>query len=109
MPTHSLIPPHGGTLVNAVVPAAEQPDASRWARTLPAVELTPVQASDLLCLATGVFSPLNGFVGRQDYESILDCMRLFNGTVWTIPVTLAVSDRDARSIPEGAAIALEEP
>lgn len=109
MAIHQLIAPHGGILVNAVVPREESPDAARKAATLPAVQLTPVQHSDLVCLATGVFSPLAGFVGRTDYESILDRMRLSNGTVWSIPVTLAVSEDEARSIPEGAPIALKGP
>jgi sulfate adenylyltransferase len=109
MSTHPLIAPHGGVLVNALVPPEELADAAKKAVTLPAVQLTAVQHSDLVCLATGVFSPLAGFVGRTDYESILDRMRLSDGTVWSIPVTLAVSEDEARRIPEGAALALKGP
>jgi len=68
-----------------------------------------VQHSDLSCIATGVFSPLTGFVGRADYESILERMRLANGTVWSIPVTLAVSDEEAAAIRDGSTIALQNP
>jgi sulfate adenylyltransferase len=109
MPTDALIAPHGGTLVDTVVPPDERPDALKAAASLTAVRLTPVQHSDLVCLATGVFSPLTGYVGSGDYQSILDRMRLSNGTVWSIPVTLAVSDDEARSVREGATIALNEP
>ncbi len=56
-----------------------------------------------------MFSPLTGFVGRSDYESILDRMRLTNGTVWSIPVTLAVANETAATISLGASVALEDP
>ncbi len=109
MTTHSLIDPHGGTLVDRVTPADDRGTALDAAATLTAVRLTPVQHSDVVCIATGVFSPLTGFVGRSDYESILDRMRLANGIVWSIPVTLAVADDDARAIREGSTIALHDP
>jgi len=79
------------------------------ARGLPTIRLTAVQHSDLICLATGVFSPLTGFVGRADYESILDAMRLADGTVFSIPVTLAVSSDDAKAVRGASTIALAEP
>src|SRR5947209_17622721 len=104
----SLIPPHGGTLVDRVVAPEETGDALRAAAALTAVQLTPSQHSDLLCIATGVFSPLTGFVGRDDYESILDRMRLANGIVWSIPVTLAVTTEIASRVAEGTAVALED-
>jgi sulfate adenylyltransferase len=107
--THSLIAPHGGTLVDRVPGADERAARLKAAASLKAVRLTSVQHSDLLCIATGVFSPLTGFAGRRDYESILDRMRLADGTVWSIPVTLAVSDDDARAIREGSTIALQDP
>jgi sulfate adenylyltransferase len=109
MSTDVLIRPHGGTLVNRVAADAARPAALAAAAALPAVRLTPVQYSDVFCIATGVFSPLTGFVGKADYTSILDTMRLANGAVWSIPVTLAVADDVARSIGSRSAIALEDP
>src|SRR3989442_1529751 len=114
MTVHSLIEPHGGTLVDRVTPAHERAAALDAAAALTAVRLTPVQHSDLVCIATGVFSPLTGFVGRADYESILDRMRLANGTVWSLPITLAVGavsavDDAARAIRQGSTIALQDP
>ncbi len=109
MTTHSLVAPHGGTLIDRLAPPDERAAALKAAAAFAAVQLTPVQHSDLLCIATGVFSPLTGFVGREDYDSILDRMRLANGIVWSIPVTLAVSDDEARGIREGTVIALREP
>jgi sulfate adenylyltransferase len=104
-----LIRPHGGVLVNRVADAESRRDALAAASHMPAVRLTAVQHSDLICLATGVFSPLAGFVGRDEYESILEAMRLPGGTVWTIPVTLAVSSDTAKSIGASGAIALCDP
>jgi sulfate adenylyltransferase len=109
MTTILPVPPHGGALINRRVPDANLHEALAAARSMTAVTLTPVQHSDLFCIATGVFSPLVGFVGREDYTSILDRMRLADGTVWSIPVTLAVSSDAARGIAEGATIALKSP
>jgi sulfate adenylyltransferase len=104
-----LIRPHGGVLVNRIAAPAERAGALAAAARMPAVRLNAVQHSDLLCIATGVFSPLTGFVGRADYESIVERMRLADGTVWSIPVTLAVTDDVAASLKSAAAIALEDP
>jgi sulfate adenylyltransferase len=105
----SLIAPHGGALVNREIKAEARRDAVAAAARLPRVALNVVQYSDVCCIATGVFSPLTGFVGRADYESILDGMRLSNGTVWSIPVTLAVANDVAVAISPGTSVALEDP
>src|SRR5581483_5075197 len=104
-----LISPHGGTLVDRLVADGARADARAAARRLPSIRLTPVQHSDLVCIATGVFSPLTGFVGRADYESILETMRLANGTIFSIPVTLAVSSDAAKAIGGASTIALTDP
>ena len=104
-----LIAPHGGTLVDRLVAPSARADAIAEARRLPAVRLTPVQHSDLICIATGVFSPLTGFVGRADYESIVESMRLSSGVVFSIPVTLAVSSDEARALGNASTIALADP
>src|SRR5262245_42926901 len=104
-----LIAPHGGTLVNRVVDSQNAPEAIAAARRQKSLRLNAVQYSDLFCIATGVFSPLTGFVGRADYESIVERMRLADGNVWSIPVALAIADLDARRVREGASIALRDP
>src|SRR5213594_1399457 len=104
-----LIRPHGGVLVNRVAEAESRRGALAAASRLPAVHLSAVQHSDLVCLATGVFSPLSGFVGRHEYESILERMRLPDGTAWSIPVTLAIPSETAKSIGASGAIALRDP
>jgi len=109
MNVDDLIRPHGGVLVNRLAAPAARADARAAAARMPAVRLNAVQHSDVLCIATGVFSPLTGFVGRADYESIVERMRLANGAVWSIPVTLAVSSDVAASMKSAASIALEDP
>jgi sulfate adenylyltransferase len=106
--TGSLIAPHGGALVSRVADPAARAEALRSIAGLPTLTLTAAQRSDVLCIATGVFSPLEGFVGKTDYESIVGRMRLANGTVWSIPITLAVSSGDARRYGEGATIVLAD-
>jgi sulfate adenylyltransferase len=108
MKDSSLIAPHGGALVNRVAVSTARSDALAAASNLPAVTLNAVQRSDLLCMATGVFSPLTGFAGKADYDAVLDRMRLADGTVWSIPVTLAVSGDEAKQYPEGRTIALKD-
>src|SRR5690242_15787495 len=109
MITDELIRPHGGVLVDRITAPAALGGALAAAARLPAVRLNAVQHSDLVCIATGVFSPLTGFVGRADYESIVERMRLANGAVWSIPVTLAVSNDAAASLKSARSIALEDP
>src|SRR5947208_8266858 len=109
MNVDDLIRPHGGVLVNRLAAPAARADARAAAARMPAVRLNAVQQSDLLCIATGVFSPLTGFVRRADYESIVERMRLADGTIWTLPVTLAVSSDRARQIGPGANVALLDP
>jgi sulfate adenylyltransferase len=109
MMTDALISPHGGSLVNRVTDPADRDRARSAAADLPRVRLNPVQHSDLFCIATGVFSPLTGFVGRADYHAILDGMHLASGPVWTIPVTLAVDRAVAAAIGTRASVALEDP
>jgi sulfate adenylyltransferase len=108
MPGDLLISPHGGTLVNRVADPEVRAAALAAASHLPAVRLNAFQLSDLTCIATGVFSPLTGFASRDDYESILDRMRLAGGVVWSIPITLAVAADAARAVGTGASIALQD-
>ncbi|HQR67294.1 MAG TPA: bifunctional sulfate adenylyltransferase/adenylylsulfate kinase [Thermoanaerobaculia bacterium] len=87
-----LIAPFGGRLVDLTVPEAERPALLARASALPSLTLTPRNLNDLELLATGAFSPLATFLGRADYDRVLSEMRLSDGTLWPIPVTLAVPD-----------------
>ncbi len=92
-----LVDPHGGTLVDRFVPADEVEDLRHRAEGLPEIRLDAREQADLELIATGAASPLVGFLGAADYRSVLDRLRLADGTVWPLPFTLAVDEatRDA--------------
>ncbi|MCX7740935.1 MAG: sulfate adenylyltransferase, partial [Meiothermus sp.] len=85
--------PHGGRLVNRL--HEEEPEAYAH---LPAVELSERGYTDLELIATGVYSPLEGFMGQADYQSVLEHLRLANGLPWSIPITLGVDEETARGL-----------
>jgi sulfate adenylyltransferase len=89
-----LIEPYGGRLVSLLADDDEREELRARAAELPRVQLTPRALCDLELLATGGFSPLAGFMGRRDYERVLGEMRLADGTLFPLPVTLNVA-RDA--------------
>jgi sulfate adenylyltransferase len=99
--------PHGGHLVNRIVSGEEAQELRARAVKLPLVCLSARQASDLLLIGNGAFSPLQGFMGQADYERVVTEMRLSTGLPWSLPVTLAVNDLDARAV--GTPIALYGP
>ncbi len=92
VPQHGLNPPHGGILKDLHVPAAEVDALVRRSVEWQAWDLTPRQLCDLELLATGAFSPLEGFLGEADYDSVVARARLANGLLWPIPVTLDVPE-----------------
>lgn len=96
--------PHGGRLIDRTVSGDEAAALRERARELPALRLSARQLSDLNLIANGAFSPLEGFMTRDEYERVVDEMRLANGAPWTIPVTLAVNVDDAPA--EGSEVAL---
>ena len=102
----SLVPPHGGRLLPLLVRDSELEESIKEAETLPRVRLDSKEVSDLIMLAMGAFSPLEGFIGKADYEGVVADMHLKNGTLWPIPITLAVSKEEAEKIKEGQKIAL---
>lgn len=88
----NLISPYGGRLVDLVVPEHERAPLLAHAAALPWFTLTERNLNDLELLATGAFSPLTTFLGKTDYDRVLDDLRLADGTFWPIPVTLPVPD-----------------
>ena len=90
----TLIGPYGGQLINLLTPDAECEEARARAADLPRLQLTARNICDLELLATGGFSPLDRFIGRADYERVLEEMRLSDGTLFPLPITLTVR-RDA--------------
>ena len=94
----NLSRPHGGKLVNRLVAESEQERLLGEARSLPVVTLNARQLSDVEQISVGAFSPLEGFMNQRDYRSVLADQRLASGLPWTIPVTLAVSAEQAKSL-----------
>ena len=104
--TNSLIKPYGGDLVNLLVAEQDRELIMSHATTLPRIQLTQRNLCDLELMATGGFSPLRKFMGREDYRSVLNSMRLADGTLFPIPITLPVAKSD--KISEGTEIALAD-
>lgn len=86
----TLISPYGDRLVDLVVADAERETLRDYASRLPSLQLSERAVCDLEMLAIGAFSPLDQFMGQQDYEHVLRDMRLSNGAIFPIPVTLPV-------------------
>jgi sulfate adenylyltransferase len=78
------------------------------AGSMPSWDLTARQACDLELLMNGGFFPLKGFNSQADYEGVVDKMRLADGTLWPMPITLDVSEKFAEGIAPGSRIALRD-
>ncbi|MEO0803601.1 MAG: sulfate adenylyltransferase [Cyanobacteria bacterium J06642_2] len=100
------IAPHGGTLVNRIATASYKAEIEELAPTLPRVTLDARAQSDLEMIAIGGFSPLTGFMGQADYDSVVTDMRMSNGTAWSIPVTLSVEEDVAHAVQVGDTVGL---
>lgn len=105
----TLIQPHGGKLVDCCLPEQGHQSALQTAQSLPRLTLSERNLADLECIATGIYSPLEGFAGEQDYHSIVSEMRLSNGLAWSIPVTLQVPKGEAEQYKLDRDIALMHP
>lgn len=99
-----LISPYGDRLVNIVVDEEERKELVEYAGKLPSVQLSPRSLCDIELLSVGGFSPLDRFMGKADYTGVLEEMRLADGTLFPIPITLPVADTG--SIQAGRDIAL---
>src|SRR3972149_8903098 len=87
-----LIEPYGGKLVNLIVSGEEREELMERSRRLPSVQISARSLCDLELLATGAFSPLDRFMSKKDYERVLTEMRLDDGVLFPIPVTLPVEE-----------------
>jgi len=104
--TETQIAPHGGELIERVVPEEERRERAMEAAELPRVPLGPRTLSDLQMISTGVFSPLEGFMLRDEYESVVEDMRFGSGLAWSLPITLSADEEQANELSEGSEIAL---
>ncbi len=91
-----LIAPLGGTLVNRVVDQARAAELRKEAEGLTRIDLSAKQSCDVEMISIGAFSPLTGFMGQKDFHSVIDSMKLADGTVWPIPITLSVAEGTAK-------------
>ena len=105
--TSRLISPYGGRLVDLMVPDEELAEARAYASTLPSLQISHRAVCDLELLGSGAFSPLDRFMGEADYRRVLDEMRLADGTLFPIPVTLPAAEDAGLEI--GTDIALRDP
>jgi sulfate adenylyltransferase len=103
------IAPHGGKLIDRIAQGSEKAEFLAKADSLPRVQLDERATSDLVMIAIGGFSPIKGFMEIEDYESVVDDMRLANGLPWSVPITLSVSEEVAAPLKEGSFIRLDSP
>tara|TARA_Y100000310_G_scaffold345402_1_gene464501 strand:+ start:8926 stop:11175 length:2250 start_codon:yes stop_codon:yes gene_type:complete len=99
----SLIPPHGGILVNRMAKEAYSPE---YLASLSKIKLNVQKQMDVEQIALGTYSPIEGFMGLNDFQSVLDEMRLSNGTVWSLPINLDVAEERANELQIGSDIVL---
>jgi sulfate adenylyltransferase len=98
--------PHGGGLRERMVSEDRRVELIRRAKEWKRVRLDQWERSDVYLISTGAFSPLKGFMGRKDYEGVVEEMRLGNGLLWSIPITLSVDREESKGLKEGNEIAL---
>ena len=96
----SIPQPHGGRLVNRLVASDGKADG------MLAIQVSGDLRNDIENIADGVFSPLEGFVGEQDFQSIVKTGRLENGLAWTVPIVLDVDDQAANQMKDAGQVAL---
>jgi sulfate adenylyltransferase len=108
--TSHLISPHGGELVQLIAQPERTAELKAHSKEWPSWDLTGRQLCDLELLLTGGFSPLRGFMTRSDYEGVCHNMRLANGTLWPMPITLDVTEEFAKKLTPGSSkVALRDP
>lgn len=102
-----LVPPHGGGPLKPLLLSGNAlATAITKANTLQQVRMTSRESCDLIMLGIGAFTPLNGFMGQADWQSVCETTKMANGLFWPIPITLSVSTEQANTIPVGAEVAL---
>ncbi|MDX1510437.1 MAG: bifunctional sulfate adenylyltransferase/adenylylsulfate kinase [Nitriliruptorales bacterium] len=109
MTADHLIEPHGGALVDLVVDDARASELKKASQDWPSWDLTERQLCDFELLANGGFSPLRGFLTEEAHDSVLSEMRLPDGTLWPLPITLDVTEDFAAGISMGDSVALRDP
>src|SRR5262245_1945866 len=106
----SLVHPHGKDkrLKPRLLDGPELTDARGRAARLPRLSISSRETSDLIMLGIGAFTPLDGFMGKADWQRVCDEFRLSDGTFWPIPITLSTAAGAVASLEEGQDVALED-
>lgn len=103
-----FVSPHGGELVNLLVNPDRAEQLKQASREFPSLTLSQRQVCDLELLLNGGFSPLRGFMGRADYEGVVERLRLADGRLWPIPIVLDVPAKFADKLKPGTTVALRD-
>ena len=102
-----LVQPHGGgSLKPLLLPEIERKEELKRAATLRPVPMTSRETSDVIMLAMGAYTPLDGFMGSKDWKGVCADMRTESGLFWPIPITLSATRDLAKSIKDGEEVAL---
>jgi len=99
-----LITPHGGKLIDRIADDARSDTLKAEAGSLKRIDLSAKQSCDLEMIGMGAFSPLTGFMGKADFESVCKDMKLASGDIWPIPILLCVDKADAPSVGDRIAL-----
>jgi sulfate adenylyltransferase len=103
-----LIAPHGGKMINLLVLADQAEALKKEAFGLPSIDLDWRQIGELEMLMNGAYSPLRGYMGRADYESVLQRLCLKDGTAWPLPLTLQLREKQTAGLQAGSRVALRD-
>jgi sulfate adenylyltransferase len=103
-----MVRPHGGKLIDRALKGKEAEAAAKNLAMMKSIALDRMSVVDLRNIAVGRYSPLEGFIGKHDLESIVQNTRLKNGVVWSIPILLDVSEDEARGLKEGEDVCLKD-
>ncbi|HVS66627.1 MAG TPA: bifunctional sulfate adenylyltransferase/adenylylsulfate kinase [Thermoanaerobaculia bacterium] len=106
--TDKLNAPHGGELVELMASEDRRSELLELSRDDPSWTLTPRQECDLEMLISGAFSPLRGFMTRAEHDAVCDTMRLPDGALWPIPITLDLTEEAASPLSAGSRLALRD-
>lgn len=99
--------PHGGKLISRELTGQKRDEAIKHAETLQSITVSSWVISDMELIGIGGFSPLTGFMVQNDYENVIKNARLVDGTIWSIPITLPTTEKEAKNLQIGDQIALK--
>lgn len=99
---------HGGKCINLLVDPERSALLKKISTELPSIAINDRQLCDFELLTTGAYSPLAGFMTRSNYESVLDRMKLQDGTIWPMPICLDVSEIVARPLEGGQSVVIRD-